>query len=323
MIDWMMGDDMPHQNGRDLENTTRNCFTDIRRLINPHDRSEALGHWFFLCVTGDVTNNIPPMDIEEVMALILESLPNLGNNPDYPDLMKVIVNLAIAVHGPCSDQVRTIVRAWEQICVTTNHKFANPNLPCVHLTGIDIVCEENNVIYLCINGAAGINPALGSWTIQGRNSTSFKSAHGMSGNTQYGGTCLSIYEIPNMPFYPQTITIRYWNPQIGEPIFRKVMIRDCDGDDPTCGEYYSTSSKPNNDVIATENIIQYKMNDSDSTIEHENSELKLIIFDMMGNIIESLSDKNFMNQNIPQVVIFTYWNVDGRLVDTKKVLILY
>jgi hypothetical protein len=30
-----------------------------------------------------------------------------------------------------------------------------------------------------------------------------------------------------------------------------------------------------------------------------------------------------MNQNIPQVVIFTYWNVDGRLVDTKKVLILY
>ena len=68
-LDWVMGDDIPFI-VRDLQNTTRNCFTNVQNLTQEHARSEALGHWFFLCVNGDAANNIPPMNIDEVISLV-------------------------------------------------------------------------------------------------------------------------------------------------------------------------------------------------------------------------------------------------------------
>ena len=202
-------------------------------------RDRALGHWFFLCVNGDPTNGIQPMNIDDVMALIIEALPNLGDNPDYPDLMAAVMSLAETTFGTCSDEFGTIMRSWEQICVATNHRLANnPNLPCAQLTGSISVCEEDNYFNVCLLANSGVNTQFGRWTILGRNSVYFKSIKGMSGNSQDGSACLEVIEIPDMPFYPQTLTIQYWNSEIGETITRRVTIRDCDKSGPTCEEYY-------------------------------------------------------------------------------------
>lgn len=322
-LDWVMGDNMPLAI-RDLQNTTRNCFTDIQNLTSNHDRSEALGHWFFLCVNGSPANNIPPMNIEEVMNLIVDALPNLGNNADYPDLMRVIINLAIARHGPCSDQVRTLVRAWERICVPTGHKFATPTAPCYELVGQTSVCEESNIINICLSAATGVinNFNFGRWTIIGRNSTDFKSTRGMQGNSQDGGNCLKIFKIPDMPFYPQTMTIQYWHPQIGQTLTRRVVIRDCDGDDPTCHEYYNGVGRSNQNELSTAIFNEFSDVDYiDLRTKIDNGELKLIVYDLMGNIVNPSIYSDINNLTSPQILIYTYWDNRGDLVQTKKVFV--
>ncbi len=320
-LDWVMGDDMPLVI-RDLENTSLNCFTNISGLTSVHSRGEALGHWFFLCVNGDANTNIPPMDIDEVMALVVEALPNLGNNPDYPDLMEVIMDLAESLYGTCSGQFVTILRAWEQICVPTNHRMADPNEPCIVLTGSYSVCEEYNYLNVCISSNFGISTAAGRWTIIGKNSVYFKSVHGMQGNSQQGGSCIQIYEIPDMPYYPQTITIQYYNSDIGETITRRVIIMDCDGDDPTCEEYYGIQGRVLNDGLVN-NFIQDRVAESlPEKLADNNQPLKIIVFDLMGNRLNISKEQLRIPQGYrPRIVLLTYWDINGVLIKSEKMLI--
>jgi hypothetical protein len=318
-LDWVMGDNIPFT-VRDLENTTRDCFTEVENLTSVHDRGEALGHWFFLCVNGNAGANIPPMDIDEVIALVFEALPNLGTNPDYQELMQAVISLAITQHGPCSNQVRTIVRAWETICVPTGHRFATPNIPCGELTGPNWVCEESNQIQICLSGATGINTTFGRWTIIGTNSTSYLSVNGMQGNSQNGGSCLHIYKIPDMPYYPQTITIQYWHSTIGQTLTKKVRIRDCDGDDPTCKDYYDLAGRAIENDSQDAFAMQSNLDDVEFRSKIKEQNLKLKVFDMMGNLI-GLDDESLYQTKVgyPQILIVTYWDEEGRLVSSKKV----
>ena len=227
---------------RDLENTPRNCFANIAMLNQQHDRGEALGHWFFLCVTGDAATDIPPMDIDEVMQLIMEALPNLGGNPDYPNLMAVTLDIAEQAYGTCSDEFLTVLRAWEQICVPTGHRMANPNEQCIFLVSSTVnPCEESNALIpfnVCVSSGSGLNFSQGRWTITGRRSVDFESLAGMQGNSQPGGACLQVTHIPDMPFYPQAMTVHYWHSAVGQTVSQRINILDCDGHDPTCEEYY-------------------------------------------------------------------------------------
>lgn len=318
-LDWVIGNDMPLAI-RDLENTTRNCFTNIQNEQSRHLRGEALGHWFFLCVNGSAANNIPPMNIAEVMNLVVDALPNLGNNADYPDLMRATISLAAFRFGTCSDQFRTILRAWEQICVPTGHRMVNPNVPCADLTGVTSVCEENNIINICVSQNAVANFNFGRWTIIGRNSTDFKSVGGMQGNSQHGGNCINIFKIADMPFYPQTITIQYWHPQIGQTLTRRVVIRDCDGDDPTCHEYYNGVGRSSQDKLSAAIFNEFiNTDDIDLRTKIDNGELKLIVYDLMGNIVNPSIYSDINNITCPQILIYTYWDKNGRLIKTKKV----
>jgi len=185
--------------------------------------------------------------------------------------------------------------------------MANPNAPCAELTGNTSVCEEDNYINICLTSNSGLDH--GRWNIIGRNSTSFKSIRGMQGNSQEGGGCIQIYNIPDMPFYPQTITIKYWNSDIGESISRTITIRDCDRDDPTCEEYYSFQSPSAIDVRSKE-------------LHIDAQERNLIVFDLMGNRFDITEEdlKNQRKYTNPQILIFTYWNQNGKLVESKKVL---
>lgn len=240
-LDWVIGDnasDAAAEIGRDLQNTSASCFTDVQDETDIYARGEPLRHWFYICITGDQDNDITPMNLDEFMKLIVEVLPVVGAAPDYSDLMEKTIEFAETMYGSCSPQLLTIVKAWEEICVPTGHRLAEPYGLCSSLTGNGFTCEESNYIEICLTETSGLDLTAGKWTILGRNSTSFESYGDMQGNLQNGGSCLVVSYIPEMPYYPQRISVRYWNPGIGEPITKRVTINDCDGDDLTCEEYY-------------------------------------------------------------------------------------
>lgn len=316
-LDWRIGDDVPFV-VRDLENTPRNCFTNIANLTQEHNRSEALGHWFFLCVNGDAANNIPAMDINQVMMLVLEALPNIGGNPDYPDLMNATIDLAEIVFGTCSNQFLTILRAWERICVATNHRMANPIVPCAFLTSSHAFpCEEINYFFVCLSPNSGLDISQGRWIITGRNSVYFQSQLGMQGNIQQGGNCITITSIPNMPFYPQVLTFQYQHAGIGQTLSQRIILVDCDRDDPTCKDYYviqalyldhtNTASLLPSEVFAP-------------SITSEEEVLKIIVYDLMGNRLNISKENLRSNQgSTPRIVILTYWTENGRFVKSEKI----
>ena len=307
-LDWVMGDDIPFT-VRDLQNTTRNCFNNA--LTIPHDRGEALGHWFFLLCNGDPANGIDPINMKDVLDMVYETLPNLGDNPDYEDLMQAIRGVARNKYGTCSDEYESIMRAWDQICIPTG---TNYSAPCTDLwTSSTLVCEENNRITVCVSSGSGLNFNGGRWNILGRNSTSFKSVRGMSGNGQNGGQCLDIYEIPDMPYYPQKITIKYWHPVLGVTLSKTITIRDCDGDDPTCEEYYGLDG-----IGPDPDNMRMQANEEASSI----SERQLIVYDLMGNKLD-ITEEEIINgfNRTPQIIIVTYWDKLGNLIESKKVLL--
>jgi Zn-dependent metalloprotease len=320
-LNWVIGKHVPTII-RDLENTTNNCYNDIAGLgINyVHTRGEALGHWFYLCVTGDAATGILPMDIHKVVQLILEALPNLGDNPDYPDLMAVTIDIAEQVFGTCSDEFLTILRAWEQICVPTGHRMADPNEPCVYLVfNGDLVCEESNTFLVSLSSYSGLNN--GRWTIVGRNSTYFQSAWGMQGNQQHGGTGLHIISIPNMPYYPQEMSVYFWHSDIGYTLSQRITILDCLGDDLTCEEYYGISVLSANGAT---NEAYYKHGISTlAPVEaSQENELRMIAFDLMGRQLDIRPEHlSGSHRGEPRIIVLTYWDQNGNFVKSQKVLI--
>ncbi len=48
----------------------------------------------FFIVNGNEGLGIEPMDMEELLILIYNALPALASNPDYPDFMNSIVDIA-------------------------------------------------------------------------------------------------------------------------------------------------------------------------------------------------------------------------------------
>jgi hypothetical protein len=320
-LNWILGYYMPLVI-RDLENTARKCFTDIMHLESSHERGEALGHWFFLCVTGDAATGIPPMDIDEVMQIIMEALPNLGGNPDYPDLMAATIDIAEHAFGTCSDQFLTILRAWEQICVPTGHRLANPDEPCVFLiSSTNMPCEESGVFSVCLSSNSGLDVASGRWTITGRKSAHFDSLLGMQGNSQQGGSCLHITSIPDMPFYPQAMTIYYWNSAVGNVVSQRISIVDCDGDDPTCEEHYSNAIFRQGIKTQEANIAHWSSEINKEAMPLE-SDLKIIAYDLTGRRLRPNWPQLFSSwDSAPQIVILTYWDKQGEFVRAEKILI--
>ena len=313
-INWVIGEDAIDPSiTRDLENPNFDCFVNIATSDVQWDRGESLGHWFYLCVKGKSSAGIPAMNIKEVLDLIIESMPFFGSNPDYDDLMEISVDLAEDKYGTCSSQFKTILRAWEEICVPTGHRMADPTEPCAELHKVtstySFVCEENNVLEICLSTNSGINTSnTGTWWVVGKNSVNFESVRGMQGNVQSGGGCIDIDFIPDMPYYPQYITVEYWNSAIGEVISLQVEIRDCDKDDPTCEDYH--------------NIQPLSSNSGANHIQNYD-DLTLKAYDVMGNEL-NITQGDIQNGLVTQrgIVILTYWNKSKELIDVKKTLFL-
>lgn len=325
-LDWQIGDDVLGGDtliDRNLQYPIYSCVDDVLdETMDPYDRSAPLGHWFYLCVSGDAANTIPAMNIDEVMEVVVDAVINLSGAPDYPQIMAETVELTELKYGHCSSQLRTIVRAWEQICVATGHPVANPSYVCTDITATSyFVCEENNYFDLCMTQTGGLDLTAGRWSIQGRNSTSFSSIAGMQGNVQYGGNCLQINGIPTMPYYPQYLTVRYYNPGLSEILSKRITLTDCDGDDPTCEDYYGG--------LGLQGITGHDVGNNAARPvvvkgEAMDGPLELVIYDLFGNKIFH-SEKELLRNSGDRlrVVVFTYWSRHGNLVSTKKVLVWF
>lgn len=306
----------------DFTNQSTTCFTngDIQNATSEHLRGMLIGHWFYFSVNGEAENSILPMNITEVMGLVYEALPNLGEGSDFPDLMEVTVDLAEMKYGRCSDQFATIVRAWERVCIPTGEEVVDPEANCVDLRvesphyPKENVCEENYDGGLFFNVRLTSNSGLdfnsGTWYIEGRNSSLFGSVRGMTGNRQDGGVDLRINYLPEMGYYPQNFRIRYRHPQLPRDIFTIVKILDCDGDDPTCEEFYDPSANKN-----SEEETDY-FGETEADVLPEN--FKLIIYDILGNKIRA---DEFEHGNIPPgILIYSYWDEHGKFIKSEKVL---
>ncbi len=312
-LDWQIGD-------RLLSASNVNaCFTNgaVINATDEHVRGRTIGHWFYLCVNGDVPNDITPMDITEVMSLVYEALPNMAESPDFPDLMEATVDLAKIKYGRCSEQFATIVRAWDKICIPTGEVEVDPEADCVDLIvespqyPSNHVCEENYdgglFFSVRLTGQSGLNFDAGTWYIEGRNSSLFESVRGMTGNRQDGGNDLRINYLPDMNYYPQNLRISYRHPQLPRRISTIIKILDCDGDDPTCEEFYDPSAGKNDDE--SENL-----GNTDELPEN----YKLIIYDILGNKIRM---DDFEHGSIsPGILIYSYWDENGKFIKSEKVI---
>lgn len=328
-LDWQMGDDIPSSYDPSTPGQTRNladpffkCYDDVINNTDEHLRSEPLGYWFHLLINGSTNSGIFAMDIEEILDLIYESMFTMyynsdnsaDENPDYEDLMTTMLSLASWDYGLCSDEFTNLVLAWEEICISTPYNLET--ICDITLQGTSWTCEESNSIYLCLSppNALDVDLESGRWRIFGKNSYLFQSVKGMQGNTQHGGNCININFIPTMPYYPQTISIQYYHPYLGKTLTKIIRIEDCDGDDPTCEDYYSD----NYNITENEDNISLQKHESDRSNTFIDN-VQLIVYDLFGNIIDIKENQiNSNNFDKPQILIFTYWDKNGNLIESKK-----
>lgn len=316
--DWEMGEDVPFV-VRDLENPEFDCFDDVEGFAfgNRHRRSTPLGHWFFTAST----DGTPNIGVLNTLNIVLEALNLIGEDSDYEDLMEATLTVVEENFGRCSSEFAAINNAWENICVETGYGILNTN-PCdFNISGPSWVCEESNYANFCIDG--GIPNNFWKWTIIGKKSTDFTSTRGMQGNGQNGGQCLTLIDFPDYPYYPQYITISVWSSTNQKEVRKRVKIVDCDGDDPTCEEYYdnllvspsNNSFKPNHELLSSSDL---RGTDEDQRIS------EYVLYDLYGNRIATLTSleqiDSFSLGNGIYIVVEI--NNQGKLINSRKKLIM-
>jgi hypothetical protein len=262
------------------------------------------------------------------MKIIFESLAILESkeNVDYPELMKATLKTIIQKYGICSDEFLAFSRAWETICIPTGFAKNGVISPCDYRLNCYpniIICEDYNYLNLTIEESLPTNSTY-NWFISGRNSTDFEFDNKPSGssNSQHGTwKNLRITKFPNYPYYPQYISIDVTsnNPN-GNPPFLKVNVKieDCNGDKPTCQEYYGIGRvyKPQNESPT--------LNDKlDNNPQRQNSPSWIKVYDLLGRLLYEDSTKTFSDNDIQQegLVIKIYFDNFGKIIDKQKTFI--
>jgi Zn-dependent metalloprotease len=321
-VDWVMGDDEPNVANctcvdRDFENPRFSCLTTA--TFEHHERGMVLGHWFYLISKGRQSNSIPAIGLQKSLDILLESLTLLGENAGPQELMQSTLTTVLDKYGRCSDEFLAIARAWELICVPTGYTNSLGVVPPCSLSicGENSVCEESDYLKLC---ACGVYPAGTKfrWTIIGKKSTEYRSEYGMQGNGQNGGNCLTLIDFPKYPYYPQTITIELYSPTLGVQYIKRKTIKliDCNGDDPTCEEYYDFNGNPSEERFSFSN-------NSLNGLEKINDKYQYVkVFDIYGKLLAEGLPENISFDKIPSnsVHILTFYNSEGQIMEVKKLL---
>jgi len=184
--------------------------------------------------------------METILKIIMDALPLTPRNADYPELMESVMDVALQNFGFCSEEYLAFSNAWNEICVPTELPVRDEPFCDFSLSGPSTFCEESPNQSFCVVGQGGIPSTRYRFYVLGRNDSGFDSGCGMSGNSQEvpGCNCLSLNQIPEFPYYPQTIKIVAYNLDNGREYeqVKTVTIYDCDGDDLTCEEYYNVEA---------------------------------------------------------------------------------
>ncbi len=312
--DWVIGDDesnVASLTGRDLQNPEFDCFTDVSHLGGnqgeQYDRGQPLGHWFYLASQGD-NQSIPPIPaigMDAVIEILIEALQEDGfgeGNTDYPDLMAATLIVVENDFGRCSDEFLAIARAWEAICVDTGLGTGVPDCNFSILnTGSDIVCEEDDFLHLYLGG--GLATTDYNWRIHGGGS--FVTTGNQQGNNVYGTTSLIITDLPKYPYYPQYLIIEVYSPTLGTDYTerKRITLIDCNGDDPTCKEYYGLK-RSNEDISPISDSIA-------KTIRG---------FDLTGRLVFERDIDEFNRQDLKtnELMILVSYDANGQMVEVKK-----
>ncbi len=303
--DWGFGDD-DTQIGplRDLEfpGNDLDCFVDVSGLDCvgcQYDRSRPLSHWFYLISEGTGT----AIGIENAITIVLEAANYLGDDSDYEEMVEAVMTVVNEEYGLCSTVAEKVGAAWNQICVESE-------LICAFdISGLQEVCEESNSLALSIiNSTPGATYTWyfpGEWTVAGSGS-----------QNHIDGTSLLVSGFPTYPWYPQYFTITVAIQPSGETQSINITLKDCDGDDPDCEDVF-----PSNDY---DTVIKAEESELDPmhTVSSEIALLK--VYDIMGRLIYEGSPLSYNIQSTPYdgVLILSYFNKYGELVDTEKKVII-
>lgn len=312
-LDWVIGDDVAaiatavH---RDLQfpNANLDCFsTELTAATEVHDRCEALGHWFFLISQGNA--NITGLGINKSIRIVLESLNLMAMTDDYPQMRTATLAFADDEFGPCSVEALTIRKAWNAICVGPADYT-----DCFTIEGNPVVCEENNYLHLYIGGA--LNNTVYRWTFPIE-----WTVQGGPGNPQgnmYIGTNFLVTHFPTYDWYPRYFNIEVYCPALGSEYtqHKRVTIRDCDGDDPTCHEFYDLDGGGTPDDRSISGNELYNL--PESIIK------TLRVCDVMGRTLYTGEPTLFDRSTISNegIIIIAYYDESGRLVKTEKSVLI-
>lgn len=323
-LDWAIGDDdyrTEQSFNRNLQypGIAFDCFTEVRDLTNVHRRGKLLGYWFYLISQGKTSPVIPALGLDRAIEIVLASLKNLGNLSDYKDLMKSTLAYVLNTYGRCSDEFSSVAQAWEFICVPTGYANSGTIPDCsanICQTGSPIICEESDAFQLCACGAFPMGSSF-NWTIIGPKSTEFTSQLGMRGNSQTGGQCLTITDIPKYPYYPQYIKVSMYSPTLCDAgispcvMYKLIKLEDCNNDDPNCDYYSELAGK----YRGTEPGVQASF----FIARHGDCAL-LSVYDIYGRLIFTSNNCFIQEQEIPYsgIAIFRYSSKDNNTIKVQK-----
>ncbi|MBK8954148.1 MAG: M4 family metallopeptidase [Saprospiraceae bacterium] len=291
----------------------------MKNLTKPHDKGRPLGRWFYLISQGKSSPEIPALGLDKAIEIVLASLKNLGDLSDYKDLMEATLSSVLKKYGRCSDEFRAVAQAWELICVHTGYANGGniPNCSAnICLTGSQIICEETDAFQLCACGAFPSGSTF-NWTIIGPKSTEYTSQIGMQGNSQTGGQCLTITDIPKYPYYPQYIKISMYSPTLCDAgirpcvMYKLIKLEDCNNDDPNC-DYYSELAGQDQ---KTESGIQATL------LKDRQDDCALLrVYDIYGRLIITTLNCSIQEQEIPHsgIAIFRFSSKDDKILKVQK-----
>ena len=309
-LDWVMVDDRPELAGRDLENPQFSTWEEVMNLTEEHDRGEVIGHWFYLISEGSGPGfevPIPGLGIEKAITIVLDALQILNNTEaDYPDFMEA-VKMAVDLNwDPCSMETTSVRRAFRRIGLGDSETCAFVNVKSRY-------CESDAAIQLCIEEGFSDDQYRwyfpSGWTVQG------------AGNTNsVTGNCLTVLDWPEYAFYPQIFSIRLYNITQEFQLRYNLRMEDCEGDDPSCNDV-GLNNFESNGTSYSQNAAE--RTDSDHLFDKE-LPIHLKVFDINGRkVYEGKNfDQSFNSDYLEGLLIYCYYDQQGKIIETKKMVII-
>ncbi len=316
-IDWQEGDDDPNRSiNIDFENLPFECFTpQVLGSNNEYFRGMPLLHWYYLLVTGDASLEIDELGIDVVTDILFKGIELLPSRPNViTDFSDAILGYASVNYGFCSDEYRSILNAFNEICIidyvaTCDFTINGPRSWCEEYTPGRLLSWNLSTDF---PNADYYWTFPHEWQILGQR----------QGNTHIG-PFLTVTNIPAYSSYPVIFKIGVYAPQVGANFKETLTLRlnDCDRDDP---EGCSIYSEENPKIFAQDDNLGVTNGHLSKSLEEYNFQY----YDMSGKNVHSFvsnsTQANIERQpSLPSGLYFVVkLDLQGHHISTTKRIIV-